>query len=34
MVISENLGALEQTVGMVLEELRTMDVYIVPQAAG
>jgi 3-deoxy-D-manno-octulosonic-acid transferase len=30
-VIAENLGAMERTVGMVLEKLRTMDVYIVPQ---
>jgi 3-deoxy-D-manno-octulosonic-acid transferase len=31
MVISENLGAMERTVDMVLDTLRTMDVYVLPK---
>jgi 3-deoxy-D-manno-octulosonic-acid transferase len=31
-VISENLGAMERTVEMVLDKLKSMDVYVVPQA--
>ena len=31
LVISENLGAMERTVEMVLEKLKSMDVYVVPQ---
>jgi 3-deoxy-D-manno-octulosonic-acid transferase len=34
LVISENLGAMERTVEMVVETLKKMDVYIVPEAVG
>ena len=33
LVISENLGAMERTVEMVLEKLKSMDVYVVPAQA-
>lgn len=32
-VIAENLGAMERTVEMVLEKLKSMDVYVLPNAA-
>jgi 3-deoxy-D-manno-octulosonic-acid transferase len=34
LVISENLGAMEQSVEMVLEKLKSLDVYVVPHTAG
>ncbi|MGH8023833.1 MAG: 3-deoxy-D-manno-octulosonic acid transferase, partial [Limisphaerales bacterium] len=33
LVISENVGAMERTVEMVVEKLKTMDVYVLPRAA-
>jgi 3-deoxy-D-manno-octulosonic-acid transferase len=33
LVISENLGAMERSVEMVLEKLKSLDVYVVPQPA-